>query len=68
MANKMIKSEICKHYQNVTQTGSEQMLLEKMVQKYLLVAGLPQTFNLYKENTTSAKCNKTRSACSLSKA
>ena len=67
MANKMIKSEICKHYQNVTQTGSEQMLLEKMVQKYLLVAGLPQTFNLYKENT-SAKCNTTRSACSLSKA
>ena len=44
MAN--IKSEIFKHFQNVTETGSEQMLLEKMVQKDLLMGGLLQTFNL----------------------
>ena len=56
----MKKSEILQELPKCdTKIGSKQMLLEKMVLIDLLQAGLPQTFNSYK-NPMSVKCNKAK--------
>lgn len=57
----------CESYQSVMQRHEvSKCCRKKRVPTALLDAGLPQTFNFPHKNAMSARCNKARSACTMS--